>query len=125
MDLREPLTSENLLTTYNPALECILDKLDFCSLLNFTWAVYSFDELLKEIDLRYETKEAERWLATPSSDDWVQSKVNLEMSGLIKLHKNKLKSIILADIRSQKRHRGIISIKTRLTPPDTTEEYDV
>ena len=113
MNLREPLTSENFLTTYHPALECILNKLDFFSLLNFTRAVFTFDELLREIDFRYETKEAERWLTTRfnNSNDWVQSIVKLEMTGF---NKTKLKHIILADIRSQKRFKGIIYINMYL-----------
>ena len=110
------------MTTYHPALECILDKLDFFYLLNFTRAVFTFDELLREIDFRYETKEAERRLTTRinNSDDWVQSKVKLEMTGF---NKTELKRIILADIRSQKRFRGIICIKMCLkSPGKTTEE---
>ena len=78
--------------------------------------------MLREIDYRYETKEAERWLTTRfnNSNDWVQSIVKLEMTGF---NKTELKHIILADIRSQKRSKGIICIKMRLkSPGKTTEE---
>ena len=122
MNLREPLTSENFMITYHPALECILKKLDFISLLNFTRAVFTFDELLREIDLRYETKEAERWLTTRinNSDDWIQSKVKVEMT---EFNKTELKRIILTDIRCQKRFKGIICMKMCLkSPRKTTEE---
>ena len=110
--VRQSLTSDNFMTTYHPSLECILDKLDFESLLNCTCAVYTFDNLMMHIDARFDIKETERWLCTTSNPrEWKQSTMDLEM---IVLDKIELKKIILDDIRTEKRFKGMITLKMLL-----------